>query len=127
MQNNERTDNQTRITELAQAIEELSAELNRRLLIEANIEEAPPIDIVIPPVAIPVDIPQAALVPAILPREFVVGDLVEITNNHRNLQGHRGYVIRTTCRQVILRLLDSNNQIIRKSKTSVRLIEQRDE
>ena len=127
MQNNERTDNQTRITELAQAIEELSAELNRRLLIEENIEEAPPIDIVIPPVAIPVDIPQAALVPAILPREFVVGDLVEITNNHRNLQGHRGYVIRTTCRQVIIRLLDSNNQIVRKNKTSVRLIEQQDE
>jgi RNase P/RNase MRP subunit p29 len=124
MQNNERTDNQTRITELAQAIEELSAELNRRLLIEENNEEAPPIDIGIPPVAVPVDIPQAALVPAILPHEFVVGDQVEITNNHRNLQGHRGYVIRTTHRQVIIRLLDSNNQVVRKNKTSVRLIEQ---
>ena len=63
MQNNERTDNQTRITELAQAIEELSAELNRRLLIEENNKEAPPIDIVIPPVAVPLDIPQADYIP----------------------------------------------------------------
>ena len=127
MQNNERTDNQTRITELAQAIEELSAELNRRLLIEENNAEAPPIDIVIPPVALPVNIPQAALVPTIVPREFAVGDLVEITNNHRNLRGHRGHVIRTTRRQVILRLLDANNSIIRKNKTSVRLVDEQDE
>ena len=127
MQNNEeRTDNQTRISELAQAIEELSAELNRRLAIE-NTNDPPPVDIVVPPVAIPVVIPQPEVALATEIRDFVVGDLVEITNNHRNLQGHQGYVIRLTRRQVIIRLLNSSNQVVRKSKTSVRLIQQHNE
>ena len=129
MQNNEeRSENQSRISELAQAIEDLSAELNQRLTIEHNANELPPVDIVVPPVAIPVVISQLEVAPAIETRDFTVGDLVEITNNHRNLQGHRGYVIRTTRRQVIIRLVNNNNnQVVRKSKTSVRLIQQHNE
>ena len=90
----ERSVNQTRISELARAIEELSVELNQRLSIENNISEEA--DLVIPPIAVPVVIPQLEIVPAIEARELTVGDLVEITNNHRNLQGQQGYIIRTT-------------------------------
>ena len=127
MQSNEHSENQARITELAQAIEELSAELNRRLTIEYN-EAHVPADIVVPPVAIPIEPPQATLIPDILPRELVIGDLVEIVNNHRNQRGRRGYIVRITPRQVILRLVNSNNQVVRKSKTSVRLVvEEQDE
>ena len=54
---------------------------------------------------------------------FEVGDEVEITNCHRNLQGQRAEVLRVAAIQVKIRVLGSN-LIIRKKKTSVRLINQ---
>ena len=54
---------------------------------------------------------------------FEVGDEVEITNLHRNLQGQRAEVLRVTAFQVKIRVLGTN-LIIRKKKTSVSLINQ---
>lgn len=55
------------------------------------------------------------------PIEFQEGDIVEVTNRHRNLQGQRTIVVRVTPHQVAIRPLNSH-RIFYKKKTNVRLI-----
>jgi hypothetical protein len=50
-----------------------------------------------------------------------VGDLVVIINRYRGLRGQTGRVIRTTQRQVVVRLNESG-RVITKRKTSVQVI-----
>ena len=98
---NRRTENQIRITEIARLIDELSAELSQRLILEDQTEENPTIVDTRP--------------------EIIVGDTVEITNDYRNQQGERGTVTRVTRAQVTL-TLQSTGRTIRKKKSNVRII-----
>jgi hypothetical protein len=50
-----------------------------------------------------------------------VGNVVEITNNYKNLQGSRGTVIKITKQQVTIRL-ESINQLVNRKKSNVRKI-----
>ena len=98
---NRRTENQTRISEIARLIDELSAELSNRLAIEE--EETNPNTI------------------AEIRREIEVGDTVEITNEYRNQLGEQGIVTRVTRAQVTL-TLNSTGRSVRKKKNNVRII-----
>jgi hypothetical protein len=98
---NRRTENQIRITEIARLIDELSAELSERLILEDQTIETTT-DVAVRP-------------------EIRVGDLVEITNEYRNQQGERGTVTRVTRAQVTL-TLQSTGRSIRKKKSNVRII-----
>ena len=98
---NRRTENQTRISEIARLIDELSAELSNRLAIEE--EETNPDTI------------------AEIRREIEVGDTVEITNEYRNQLGEQGIVTRVTRAQVTL-TLNSTGRSVRKKKNNVRII-----
>jgi hypothetical protein len=55
------------------------------------------------------------------PIEFQEGDIVVVTNRHRNLQGQRAIVVRVTSHQVAIRPLNSH-RIFYKKKTNLRLI-----
>ena len=145
----ERERNQARISDIALTIQALSLELNQRLHIEgeylASEENIPRDDFTtqstIPSVIeaqptvqtegidleqteeeveVEVDIETAE---GEEEAHFEVGDEVEITNLHRNLQGQRAEVLRVTAFQVKIRVLGTN-LIIRKKKTSVSLINQ---
>ena len=147
----ERERNQARISDIALTIQALSLELNQRLHIEgeylASEEDIPRDDLTtqstIPSVIeaqptvqteeidleqteeeeeveVEVDIETAE---GEEEAHFEVGDEVEITNLHRNLQGQRAEVLRVTAFQVKIRALGTN-LIIRKKKTSVSLINQ---
>ena len=99
---NRSLENQSRITELAKLIDELSAELNQLLSIED--EESPQIS------------------STIIPRtEFRVGDVVEITNEYRNQLGERGTITKVTRTQVAINL-HSTGRTIRKKKTNVSIV-----
>ena len=98
---NRRTENQTRISEIARLIDELSAELSNRLAIEE--EENNPNTI------------------AEIRQEIEVGDTVEITNEYRNQLGEQGIVTRVTRAQVTL-TLNSTGRSVRKKKNNVRII-----
>jgi hypothetical protein len=50
-----------------------------------------------------------------------LGNVVEITNNYKNLQGTRGTVIKVTKHQVTIKLED-NNEVIKRKKSNVRKI-----
>ena len=87
--------NQQRILDLAQQIEELSTELKHLLSIEDNSNLQP---------------------------EIKVGDTVEIINNYGNLlRGQQATVIKVTRVQVALRLF-INDKVIYKKKSNVALI-----
>ena len=86
--------NQQRILDLAQQIEELSTELKHLLSIEDNSNLQPKIK---------------------------VGDTVQITNNYGNLRGQQATVIKVTRVQVALRL-SINHKIIYKKKSNVALV-----
>jgi len=145
----ERERNQARISDIALTIQALSLELNQRLHIEGeylaseenisrydlttqstipSVIEAQPtvqtegIDLeqTEEEVEVEVDIETAE---GEEEAHFEVGDEVEITNLHRNLQGQRAEVLRVTAFQVKIRVLGTN-LIIRKKKTSVSLINQ---
>ena len=143
----ERERNQARISDIALTIQALSLELNQRLQIEGeylaseenisrddlttqstipSVIEAQPtvqtegIDLEQTEVEVEVDIETAE---GEEEAHFEVGDEVEITNLHRNLQGQRAEVLRVTAFQVKIRVLGTN-LIIRKKKTSVSLINQ---
>lgn len=145
----ERERNQARISDIALTIQALSLELNQRLQIEGeylaseenisrddlttqstipSVIEAQPtvqtegIDLeqTEEEVEVEVDIETAE---GEEEAHFEVGDEVEITNLHRNLQGQRAEVLRVTAFQVKIRVLGTN-LIIRKKKTSVSLINQ---
>ena len=143
----ERERNQARISDIALTIQALSLELNQRLHIEGeylaseenisrydlttqstipSVIEAQPtvqtegIDLEQTEVEVEVDIETAE---GEEEAHFEVGDEVEITNLHRNLQGQRAEVLRVTAFQVKIRVLGTN-LIIRKKKTSVSLINQ---
>ena len=127
--NEERSKNQVRIIELSETIEQLSAELSRRLNIEYNSNGISSADRVVSPATLPIVIPQAegAQAEEALTgeaREFAVGDLVEITNNYRNLRGQQGHVVKVTRRQVMIKLANSNNQVVRRNKANVQFIQQ---
>jgi len=86
--------NQQRILDLAQQIEELSTELKHLLSIEDSSNLQP---------------------------EIKVGDTVEIINNYGNLRGQQATVIKVTRVQVALRLF-INDKVIYKKKSNVALI-----
>ena len=144
----ERERNQARISDIALTIQALSLELNQRLHIEGEYqasEENIPRDDLTTQSTIPsvieaqptvqtegIDLEQTEEVEVEVDIEtaegeeeahFEVGDEVEITNLHRNLQGQRAEVLRVTAFQVKIRVLGTN-LIIRKKKTSVSLINQ---
>ena len=99
---NRSVDSQSRITELARLIDELSAELNQLLSIE--------------------DEDSSQITRTIIPRtEFRIGDIVEITNEYRNQLGERGTITKVTRTQVAISL-HSTGRIIRKKKTNVSII-----
>jgi len=86
--------NQQRILDLAQQIEELSTELKHLLSIEDNSNLQP---------------------------EIKVGDTVEIINNYGNLRGQQATVVKVTRFQVALRL-SINDKVIYKKKSNVALV-----
>ena len=86
--------NQQRVLDLAQQIEELSTELKHLLSIEDSSNLQP---------------------------EIKVGDTVEIINNYGNLRGQQATVIKVTRVQVALRL-SINDKIIYKKKSNVALV-----
>ena len=86
--------NQQRIIDLAQQIEELSTELKHLLTIEDSSNLQP---------------------------EIKVGDTVEIINNYGNLRGQQATVIKVTRVQVALRL-SLNDKVIYKKKSNVALV-----
>jgi len=86
--------NQQRILDLAQQIEELSTELKHLLSIEDNSNLQP---------------------------EIKVGDTVEIINNYGNLRGQQATVIKVTRVQVALHL-SINDKVIYKKKSNVALV-----
>ena len=86
--------NQQRVLDLAQQIEELSTELKHLLSIEDSSNLQP---------------------------EIKVGDTVEIINNYGNLRGQQATVIKVTRVQVALRL-SLNDKVIYKKKSNVALI-----
>lgn len=86
--------NQQRVLDLAQQIEELSTELKHLLSIEDSSNLQP---------------------------EIKVGDTVEIINNYGNLRGQQATVIKVTRVQVALRLF-INDKVIYKKKSNVALI-----
>ena len=86
--------NQQRVLDLAQQIEELSTELKHLLSIEDSSNLQP---------------------------EIKVGDTVEIINNYGNLRGQQATVIKVTRAQVALRLF-INDKVIYKKKSNVALI-----
>ena len=146
----ERERNQARISDIALTIQALSLELNQRLQIEGEYlasEENISRDDLTTQSTIPsvieaqptvqtegIDLEQTEEVEVEVEVDietaegeeeahFEVGDEVEITNLHRNLQGQRAEVLRVTAFQVKIRVLGTN-LIIRKKKTSVSLINQ---
>ena len=86
--------NQQRVLDLAQQIEELSTELKHLLSIEGSSNLQP---------------------------EIKVGDTVEIINNYGHLRGQQATVIKVTRVQVALRLF-INDKVIYKKKSNVALI-----
>ena len=86
--------NQQRVLDLAQQIEELSTELKHLLSIEDSSNLQP---------------------------EIKVGDTVEIINNYGNLRGQQATVIKVTRVQVALRL-SINDKVIYKKKSNVALV-----
>lgn len=77
-----RSSREARIRHLSSQIADLSAELDRLLSI-ADPEDTPP---------------PAPTPPPPAPRDYVIGDRVEILNTYRNLRGARGYVTRVGTR-----------------------------
>lgn len=55
----------------------------------------------------------------------VVGDRVVITNNHKSLQGSKGYIIRSTAKQYTINL--DNGNVINRAKTNVKLINEKEQ
>jgi cell division septum initiation protein DivIVA len=86
--------NQQRVLDLAQQIEELSTELKHLLSIEDSSNLQP---------------------------EIKVGDTVEIINNYGNLRGQQATVNKVTRVQIALRLV-IHEKVIYKKKSNVALI-----
>ena len=97
---NRPTENQSRISEVAKQIDELSTELAALIIIEESNQGQDIADI---------------------RREIQVGDIVEITNAYRDQQGQQGTVIKITNKQVSISLLESG-RIVKKKKTNVKII-----
>jgi transcription antitermination factor NusG len=104
MNNRSRRQSQRRseINRISSQIDQLSTQLNKLLIAEAEEQ-------------------QQEQRPRRNQNEIKEGDKVEITNNHRGLQGARGTVISVTPKQVSLQL-ETNKNIVYRSKTNVRRI-----
>ena len=87
-----------RIKEIAQQIEELSEELNALILLDEQLKPKTSIN-----------------------HDIELGNVVEITNKYKNLQGSRGIVIKITNHQVTIRL-ENSNETIKRKKTNVKKI-----
>lgn len=87
-----------RIKEIAQQIEELSEELNALILLDEQSKPKTSIN-----------------------HDIELGNVVEITNKYKNLQGSRGTVIKITNHQVTIRL-ENSNETIKRKKTNVKKI-----
>jgi hypothetical protein len=111
-------ENDLRIIELAEEIERLSIELNRRISIasEEILTTATPID-----TTTTTQITSTASVPEVTTHRFQLGDLVEITNNYKGNYGRRGKITKITKSQVAIKFPDSPSRIYKK-KTNVRFI-----
>jgi hypothetical protein len=90
-----------RIKEIAQEIEELSEELNTLLKIEEN--------------------SKTRSQNTNDDHDLVLGNVVEITNTYKNLQGSRGTIVKLTKHQVTIRL-ENSNETIKRKKTNVKKI-----
>jgi hypothetical protein len=102
---NRPSENQSRISELAKQIDELSTELAALLIIEQADQGRDIADI---------------------RREIQIGDIVEITNAYRDQQGKQGTVVKITSKQVSIQLLESG-RIVKKKKSNVKIIPSSDE
>jgi hypothetical protein len=91
-----------RIKEIAKEIEQLSEELNALLLVEDNTKTRS----------------QQQIHTA---DDIVLGNVVEVTNTYKNLQGSRGTVIKVTKHQVTIRL-ENNVDVIKRKKSNVRKV-----
>jgi hypothetical protein len=90
-----------RIKDIALEIEELSEELNALLKIDENLETRSQL--------------------SSTDHDIELGNVVEITNKYKDLQGTRGTVIKVTNQQVTIRL-ENSNETIRRKKTNVKKI-----
>jgi len=89
------------LLDLASQISELSAQLNRLLLVEQPIPPPPP------------QPPRSAA--------FVVGDTVQILNTYKGLQGQRGIVTRVT-RVFIFFRLATTGAVTSRRRSNLRVV-----
>jgi hypothetical protein len=118
--NTQNNDNDIRIIELAEQIERLSIELNRRISIAAEDIQSSNIQANIPTAT---RVTETIIAPTETNQQFRIGDTVEITNNYKGNFGKQGKIVKITKTQVAIKFPNSNSRVYKK-KTNIKLVQQ---
>jgi len=117
-------DRDSRILDLSRQIATLSVELDRLLHIRADSPSVPSASTHRPIPPSPPSTPQALPLPA-NPRsytEFIVGDIVEITNRYGGNKGKHARILNTDAKETFALELLSTGESLSKRKWNVRFV-----